>query len=170
MGKRGPTAGLTEAERFWRKVDRSEGEDMCWTWMGGLFVAGYGMFYPENKDYPIKKYSIPIPAHRYAFIAANGSIPDGRFVLHRCDNRRCVNPAHLFLGTHDENMADMAQKGRSHRPESRVRFAEKMCAASVKTLRERHQNGVSQRQLAKAFNISRSYVFDIVHRRKWAQV
>ncbi len=92
--------------RFWAKVDR-RGPDECWPWLGCLRDhKGYGSFYDGTRN---------VPAHRYAFSLAGGVIPDGHDLLHSCDTPACVNHAHLSVGTHKENMADMVEKGRAAR-------------------------------------------------------
>jgi hypothetical protein len=94
---------------FWAKVDDSAGPDACWPWTGALFrpgPRGYGMNYGR-----IKRNRRTLHAHRVAWELAHG--PTGElFVLHKCDNPPCCNPAHLFLGTAADNMADKVRKGR----------------------------------------------------------
>ena len=92
--------------RFWEKVDK-RGPDECWPWTGAKQRAGYGHFTTAQKK--------TITASRFAWMLANGPIPDGMHVLHRCDNRGCCNDAHLFIGDHLQNMRDMRLKGRLHR-------------------------------------------------------
>lgn len=86
--------------RFESKFKKSEG---CWNWEGGL-VCGYGQFAPRHGK--------NVRAHRFSYELYRGEIPTGMCVLHRCDNPRCVNPGHLFLGTNLDNTRDMIEKGR----------------------------------------------------------
>ena len=102
----------TVEERFWEKVDKKN-KNGCWMWIGHTRGNGklqYGKFDIHGKQ---------ISAHRMSWILTNGDIPDihgtdkrGTCILHKCDNTLCVNPSHLFVGTHADNMRDKVIKGR----------------------------------------------------------
>lgn len=95
---------ISAEERFWQKVDRSGGQFACWQWTGSKRTFGYGHFRAENKR--------RCDAHRFSWEIHRGAIPHGMCVCHSCDNPSCVNPAHLWLGTSQQNTADRHIKGR----------------------------------------------------------
>lgn len=128
------------AERFWSKVDKS-GE--CWIWTGARNSKGYGKFFPIASS---RKFTA---AHRAAWWLTNNPIPDGMLACHRCDNRACVNPTHLFLGTGRDNIHDMVSKGRHSR---------RLTAEQAKDAIARHAGGETQTAIARSYGVSSSTI------------
>lgn len=104
-------------------------------------------------------------SHRVAFEIYNGEIPKGMHVLHRCDNRRCVNPAHLFLGTNNDNVRDMVQKGRQANGEKNGRS--KLTYEQVDLIRKMHNTGYSSGKIAKVYGVCSSNIRNIVRGDYW---
>lgn len=137
--------------RFWAKVDRS-GE--CWEWTAAVDVGGYGMFATGSGM---------ARAHRVSWVLENGPLTDGSILLHRCDNRRCVRPKHLYLGTMRENVADMDARGhraRGYRMSRRgqAHQAAKITDEQVAAIRVLRAAGWQQRRVAALFGISHTHV------------
>lgn len=113
-------------------------------------------------------------AHRVAWHLTKGPIPDGLHVLHKCDVKACVNPSHLFLGTHADNMADMVRKGKSGncvRPKKGEKNGmSRLTEEIIKEVRALYAGGVLQDALAKRYEISQTHVSNIVNRKTWWHV
>ena len=136
---------------YWKKVLLSEG---CWEWTGSKNKQRYGNFGVWENGKPRTALS-----HRVGWQLANGEIPAGLCVLHRCDNPGCVNPSHLFLGTIADNMADMAAKGR-HRGMrgQRHRYNRRGVKISREIAEDIRAATGTQRQIAERFAIHQSMV------------
>lgn len=145
------------ATRFWTHVHKGAPGD-CW------------IFKPQSKALRYRQLKVggsrsPSLAHRVSWELAHGHIPDGLVVCHRCDNPPCVNPAHLFLGTHKDNSQDMAHKGKSQRGERNTKA--KLTADDVIAIRLSAKSG---REIAKDYGIQPTQVSHIRLRKQWKHV
>ncbi len=154
----------TIEERFWAKVYRAgphldKMDTPCWMWTAGRNRRGYGTFQRER----------PLRAHRVSWEIENGGIPDGKWVLHHCDNPSCVRPGHLFLGTHKDNMHNRSEKGRQARGERVGRAI--LSDAAVREIRRRYAaGGVLQQSLGDEFGVSQSMISRICRRDAWTHL
>lgn len=139
--------------RFWSKVEKSSG---CWNWTAYRNPGGYGTIHIGGSA---------ILAHRASWVMAKGEIPRGMCVLHRCDNRACVRPSHLFLGTLQDNNADMRGKGRMAKgndyPQAKLtpEIVQKILA-----------DARTHREIAKDYRVDASLISVIKGRKIWRHV
>lgn len=141
-------------------------DNQCWNWNAGLFKSGYGQFRVGKKK---------VRSHRYAWELTNGPIINNLFVCHHCDNRKCCNPNHLFLGTHNDNMADGVAKGRfpggSVATKGEDSHLSKLTEKNIIEIREKYATGsVSQTKLAKEFGVNHACIGNIVRGSTWPHV
>ena len=148
----------TVSERFWAFVDKSDG---CWLWNGSLNNKGYGEIGGDAGGPNVL-------AHRASWKIHFGELPNNVGVLHRCDNPRCVNPSHLFLGTQKVNMLDCKAKGRTTLGE-RNRHA-KLTNENILEIRSMADAGMLQTEIARLFNISASTISMIVNKKHWSHI
>ena len=153
------------ADRFWSKVDRNR-PGGCWEWTRSTVPSGYGQVYLGKKN----NKPIHSRCHRTAWELVNGPIPNGLCVLHACDNRLCVNPEHLWLGTIGDNTRDMCRKGRAVRVVFRggSHGMAKLTAKQVRNIRSSYANGrVTQTELAARYGVSNQLISTIVTWKTW---
>ncbi len=144
-------------ERFMAQVLKTE---TCWLWQGRLTNRGYGQISTGGRDGKI------LSAHRASWELHFGPIPEGMVVCHHCDNRRCVNPRHLFLGTEEQNKRDMIRKHRNAIGERNGRA--KLTEATVREMRDRFaQGGVTKTELARQYGIHRWTAIQILNGSAW---
>lgn len=129
----------------------------CLEWKGKRDKLGYGRFGISNGKSK--------EAHRVAYELFVGSIPIGMCVCHTCDNRACVNPRHLWLGTHKDNMLDKVEKGRNAKGETHGKS--KITWRQVDEIRRKYSTGTSIKELAKEFSMSTQNIRMIIKNKLW---
>ena len=149
--------------RFWAKVDMSGGPDACWPWLGAITGSGYGSFAYRGKS---------LVAHRVAWLLTYEALPPERCTCHRCDNRPCCNPFHLFSGTYVDNVRDCMAKGRR----APVRRGEdnpdaKLTEAIVQVIRQRYADrDANIMELAGEYGVCFQEISRVIRCKRWAHV
>lgn len=151
--------------KFWKYLNKQgpvhPEHGRCWVWTRCLDKDGYGQFQVLGE----------CKAHRVSYRLLVGEIPKGMKVLHKCDNPSCVNPAHLFLGTNDDNMKDMSNKGRAAKGETNGNS--KLTKADVLEIRARYKprhKRDGRGHLAVEFGVEEYYITHIIRRKVWKHI
>lgn len=129
-------------------------ETGCWLWIGSCNTSGYGIFTGLGER----------TAHRYSWVHHNGPIPEGMHVLHECDRPECVNPKHLRLGTHQDNMRDLRERGRAYGAAGEANFGAKLSEDQVLAIRDDPR---SAKKIAAEYGVSASSIANIKLRKTW---
>lgn len=140
---------------FWRNVDKNGSDGGCWVWRGLRYPTQYGRFKKQGG------------AHRLAYELERGPVPTGYVVCHKCDNRSCVNPEHLFVGTYADNIRDASAKGRTSVGERSPRA--RLTWQIVRNMRARYAAGETAPTLAKEYGVLPSSVWRIVRGDGWPE-
>ena len=157
---------MTIQDNFWNffEVDSNE----CWNWTRSMTNKGYGHFSLNGKD---------MTAHRMSWILTNGEIPNGLCVCHKCDNPRCINPNHLFLGTKLDNAKDAIDKGRFRFVSKKDKaFGEKhglttLKNRDVKEIVHKYRNGIAKTtKLSKEYGVCVQTICNIVKGKTWSHI
>lgn len=149
-------------ERFWSKVGEHSNPDECWNWIASINGGGYGKIFYNGKH---------VDSHRMAWILTYGEIPEGLQVCHTCDNRKCVNPNHLFLGTPLDNMVDKQNKGRAKAPQGEKQNKHKLTDQQVQYIREMHNlNKLDARAAASQMGVGLNTIRRVIKRETWRHI
>ena len=144
------------ADRFWAKVDKTDSSG-CWIWTASRWKSGYGRIGVNGHLEG---------AHRVAWELTRGPIPAGLNVCHSCDNRPCVNPAHLFLGTQSDNIRDSIEKERWYMPIGEKNGRAKLTYTQVEEIRS---SALPFAKLAVKYGVSRWTIWNIRKNVSWKQ-
>ena len=169
MNRRAKKRHCQTPESFWQDVNKTSNEDECWEWAGYIGAQGYGALTYQNKSWR---------AHRLAYILTYGELPEmggyhGACVLHKCDNRACVNPNHLFVGTQADNLKDMRAKNRqvlATNLKGSKNKASKLKEEDIPIIMKMRAEGFSLSRIGNKFNVDKVCIGFVVNGKTWKHV
>lgn len=154
-----PRTTTAPVERFWKFVNAGALSD-CWEWTGAL-RNGYGVIRIDGKV---------VYAHRFSYELHYGPLPEGECALHKCDNRKCCNPYHLFGGTKGDNNRDTYAKGRGKGGSKKGRLRATLTPEDVRQIRQLAADGTKYPALSEQYGISIPAISLIITRKRWGHV
>ena len=145
-------------ERFLTFVVKLED---CWEWSGYVDNHGYGRIMTDRG---------PVRAHRVSYVLHHGEVPGGQYVLHHCDNRKCVNPTHLYVGTHSQNMRDKVQRGRAFTGDAKGGEAHGRAKLTDEQVYKIRASDKPNPTLARQYGVTPSAIGLIKRRKTWVHL
>lgn len=149
-----------DTARFWKRVDKSGGEDACWPWLGSRNRSGHGQI---NIDGGVFK------CHRVALHLTDPALSQTQYACHTCDNAWCCNPKHLYWGNARSNVADRDTRGRRKGPSGTAHHKAKLDPDKVREIRQL-AGRMTQRELAAIFGVAQGVIWNVIHRKFWKEV
>lgn len=151
----------TLKNHFFKYVPVPENDNDCMEWLGYVNPSGYGKLMHNLKS---------LRAHRISYKIFIGEIPSDKEVCHSCDNTKCINPNHLFLGTHQDNMKDMIKKQRWEPLRGNQRNDRKLCENDIIVIRDYLSSEKTYSEIAKFYQVDKSTIRRIVLKKSWRHV
>lgn len=146
------------SSKFWERVYKT---NYCWNWKAGKDEKGYGLFWCKKTW----------RAHRFSWVVHYGEIPNNLHVLHKCDNPKCVNPEHLFLGTNQDNVNDKFKKGRNYNVKGEKHKLAKLNDTDIIEIRKLYNNGnFTLKEIAKKYKVYYTTIQKIVTKQTWKHI
>lgn len=152
-------------KRFWSSIDYPHGKDGCWEFRK-VTKRGYGRHYIGKEGVVAKEFG----AHRLSYFHHNKGADQSLLVCHKCDNRRCVNPTHLFLGTCRDNVQDMLAKGRTNWRRGQEHASSKYTPAQILEMRRLHATGLGYTKIARKVGASKTVVARVMQGKTWTHI
>lgn len=150
--------GPTATERFLAKISKASIGD-CWEFTGGISKSGYGAFWLNGKT---------VSAHKVSYLMFNGRIPNDQLIRHICDNKKCVNPEHLILGTVSDNAKDAVERGRWARQHGQYNGIAKFTYEQVEAIREEYNKGAwTYQALADKYEVALSVMWELINHKSY---